>query len=356
MLSSMDDYPLHQIPEPIRFVGTSDRNFYDRYYFNLHNCTGELFMIMGMGQYPNLAVQDAFAVVRRGRQHKVVRASRLMSDRADISVGPFRIEVIEGLKKVRCILEPNEHGIEFDVRWEGAIPAHQETNQFVRQIGRVTMNTSRFAQTGFWTGTLRVGDDTYQITPDHWWGTRDRSWGIRPIAEPEPPGARQAELPFNMWNYMPMQFKDSTFLYIVSERSTGERIQEEAVRVWNDPARPVEHLGRPEHEHTIRPGTNVIERSVLSFPDAPGGGFQVQATPLIECYIGIGTGYGFDMDWRHGMYQGPLVVQGLELDTIDDAGRLFGICDCVGRFELGSEVGYGLFEYMFLGSFPRYGI
>src|SRR5450759_3163053 len=168
MLSSMDEYPLHQTPEPIRFVGTSDRNFYDRYYFNLHNCNGEIFMIMGMGQYPNLAVQDAFAVVRRGHKHKVVRASRLLGDRADISVGPFRIEVIEGLKKVRFILERNEHGVEFDVRWQGAIPAHHETNQFVRQLGRITMNTSRFAQTGYWTGTLRVGDETFKVTPDRW--------------------------------------------------------------------------------------------------------------------------------------------------------------------------------------------
>ena len=31
MLSSMDDSPLHQITEVIRHVGTSDRNFYDRY-------------------------------------------------------------------------------------------------------------------------------------------------------------------------------------------------------------------------------------------------------------------------------------------------------------------------------------
>jgi hypothetical protein len=59
----MDDYPLHQIPDTIRHVGTSDRNFYDRYYFNLHGSSDELFMVMGMGQYPNLAVQDAFAVV-----------------------------------------------------------------------------------------------------------------------------------------------------------------------------------------------------------------------------------------------------------------------------------------------------
>jgi len=107
MLSSMDDYPLHQIAEPIRNVGTSDRNFYDRYYFNLHGCSDELMLIMGMGQYPNLGVQDAFAVVSRGDKHRVVRASRELDDRMDTSVGPHRVEVIEPLHKVRWITEPN---------------------------------------------------------------------------------------------------------------------------------------------------------------------------------------------------------------------------------------------------------
>src|ERR1035438_2123803 len=31
VLSPLDDYPVHQISEPMRHVGTSDRNFYDRY-------------------------------------------------------------------------------------------------------------------------------------------------------------------------------------------------------------------------------------------------------------------------------------------------------------------------------------
>src|SRR5262245_5746075 len=99
MLSSMDDYPLHQLPEPIRHVGTSDRNFYDRYYFNLHGSSDELFLIVGMGQYPNLGVQDAFACVRRGDRQLVVRASRTLGDRMDTSVGPFRVEVLEPLRR-----------------------------------------------------------------------------------------------------------------------------------------------------------------------------------------------------------------------------------------------------------------
>ena len=105
-LSPMDDFPLHQIADTIRNVGSSDRNFYDRYYFNMHNSSGELFMVMGMGQYPTLAVQDAFVALRKGDTHRVVRASRELSDRADTAVGPIRVEVLEGLQRVRFVLEP----------------------------------------------------------------------------------------------------------------------------------------------------------------------------------------------------------------------------------------------------------
>src|SRR5262245_63428352 len=131
MLSAMDDYPLHQIAEPIRFVGTSDRNFYDRYYFNLQASSGELFMVMGMGQYPNLAVQDAFACVTRNGRHHVVRASRELGDRMDTSVGPFRVEVIKPLVSVRFILEPNPHGIACHLTWNGAVPAFEDPRQYL---------------------------------------------------------------------------------------------------------------------------------------------------------------------------------------------------------------------------------
>ncbi len=355
MLSKMDDFPLHQIADTIRHVGTSDRNFYDRYYFMLHACSDELFMVMGLGQYPNLGVQDAFAVVRRGTQHRVIRASRTLGDRADTTAGPLRVEVIEGLRELRFVIEPNEHGIEADLRWKGAMPAYLEPRQHIRKYGRTLFDTMRFVQTGCWEGTLAVAGETFRVTPDRWWGVRDRSWGVRPVGEPEPPGIRQGEGQMDgMWNYAPMQFRDCSILYMCHERDNGERVLEEGVRIWHDPARAPEPLGRPEHEHVLRKGTRFVERSLLSFPEAPGGPLQIAVTPLVECYVGIGTGYGFDADWRHGMYQGPLVVQGVLLDTEKDRQKLWGICDNVARFEVGDQVGYGLHEYLFLGPFARY--
>src|SRR5262245_42418784 len=255
MLSSWDDYPVHQTADVVRHVVTSDRNFYDRYYFNLHASGPELFLVMGMGQYPNLGVQDAFAVARRGTRHHVVRASRALGDRRDTSVGPFRIEVLEPLRRLRFTLDETEHGIAFDLVWQGSIAAHQEPRHFIRRHGRVLFDTSRFAQTGCWSGSLRIGGERFEVTPDRWWGTRDRSWGVRPVGEPEHPGIRQGEMSLSgMWNYSPMQFADHSILYILQETNAGERELEEAVRIWSDPARPIEHRAprvraqpRPRH-------------------------------------------------------------------------------------------------------------
>jgi hypothetical protein len=358
-LSPLDDYPVHQVAEVMRHPATSDRNFYDRYYFMLHGSDDDLMLITGLGQYPNLSVQDAYALVRRGSLHRVVRASRALGvDRMDLSVGPFRLEVLEGLKRVRFVLEPNEHGLSFDLTWTGAIPALLEERHYIRAFERVTFDTERFAQTGFWAGTLTIGDETVDVTGDRWRGARDRSWGVRPVGEPEPPGIAAGGSPMmSMWNYAPMQFDHYSILYICSEKPDGRRDLVEATRVWSDPDRPPEDLGRPEHAHEFRSGTRMIKHGRLSFPHAPGGAFDIDVTPLIDAHIGVGTGYGMDQDWRHGMYQGELAVQGVDLDTVKNAERFLGIVDSAARFETSTgDVGYGLHEYMFLGPFPKYGL
>ena len=75
MLGPMDEYPVHQVPQPIAWPGSSDRNFYDRSYFNAHDRTGDIFVISGIGYYPNLGVKDAFLLVRRGDMQTAVHLS-----------------------------------------------------------------------------------------------------------------------------------------------------------------------------------------------------------------------------------------------------------------------------------------
>jgi hypothetical protein len=352
MLSPLDDFPVHQVAESMSVVGTSDRNFYDRYYFNGFDHTGETMFVVGHGQYPNLGVTDAFLLVRRGPHHRAVRASReLRQNRLDTQVGPIRIEVIEPLKKLRVICEPNEHGLAIDAVWTGAIPAIEEPRHYIREHGRVIFDTVRLAQTGGWDGTLVVDGEELTLTDATHWGTRDRSWGIRPVGESEPPGVR-ASTPFGwFWIYTPIRFADHSILIIQQERPDGSKVMEEAIRVWPDGRQ--EWLGAPTHEMTFQPGTRNATSAIIRAGDT-----EIRVEPLLPVHIGIGTGYGYETDWKHGMWQGSdLVVQGVHHDvsTPEGAARMWGIVDASARFTYDGNVGYGLFETLLMGPHQQYG-
>lgn len=351
MLSPLDDLPIHQVAETMATVGTTDRNFYDRYYFNLHGCDDEFFLAAGLGQYPNLGVTDAFLAVAHGEQQSVIRASRPLGlDRLDTRVGPLRVEVLEGLRRVRLVCEETE-GFALDVTWEGAIPAYEEPRMIMTAAhGRQLMNTMRFLQTGSWSGTLVLDGREIAVTPDRFWGNRDRSWGVRPVGEAEPAGIGGMGVFF--WNYVIARFDDSTLVYMAQEDEYGRRSMEEGVRLRPDGS--VEHLGRPEHALRFAPGTRLLTGATISF----GGGEKLECEVLRPLHIAKQTGYGFDSDWRHGMYQGPdLVVQRHDMPTTGpDIVPIPGaIVDNVTRFTTADgAVGYGLFEVMTMGPHTQY--
>ena len=354
-VSSWDDLPVHQAAEWIAHPATSDRNFYDRYYFNAFDTGGEWIAVMGLGQYPNLGVTDAFITVRRGDQQHVVRSSRPLTDRSDISVGPLRVEVLEPLKRLRFVAEPTEHTVGCDLVWEGFGPAIPEPPQFIRSFGRVVFDTQRLAQMGSWSGTLHVAGEDIAVDPATTWGSRDRSWGVRPVGEKEPDGIRLGAnvMGGGMWTYFPMRFEDHAIFYICSERADGVRTLEQAERVWLDGR--IEQLGRTEHSHEFEPGIRVLTGSTISFPDA---GFEIGCTPLLANYIAVGTGYGLEPDWRHGMWQGPDVVTQGVVYNVPEVRQLgaYAVVDHAGRFEYDGHVGYGLYEHSFAGAMPRYGL
>jgi hypothetical protein len=111
MLGPLDEYPIHQVPQPIAWPGSSDRNFYDRSYFNAHDRTGGIFLITGIGYYPNLAVKDAFVLVaRRGggkyggdthQQTAVHLSDAIDHNRLHQHVNGYRVEVIDRSLELR---------------------------------------------------------------------------------------------------------------------------------------------------------------------------------------------------------------------------------------------------------------
>lgn len=351
MLSPLDDLPVHQVAQTMATVGTGDRNFYDRYYFNLHNCSDELFLVAGLGQYPNLGVTDAFLAVAHHDVQTVIRSSRPLGlDRLDTTVGPLRVEVLERLQRVRLVCKEVD-GFALDVTFEAAHPAYEEPRMLsTGSFGRVTMDTMRFLQAGSWSGSLVLAGVERPVTPETFRGNRDRSWGVRPVGEPEPAGGATRGSFF--WNYFVAQFDGFCLVYMAQEDAHGRRSLEEAVVVRADGS--VEHLGRPEHELRFRPGTRLVERATVRF----GDGTVLTGEVLRPLHLARGTGYGFDADWRSGMWQGEeLVVQRRDFDTADPSivPMPGAIVDNLARFTLDTgEVGHGLLEVMTMGPHSRY--
>jgi hypothetical protein len=115
-------------------VTSSDRNFYDRSYFNAHGRSGDLFLVSGFGVYPNLAVKDAYATVRKGDRQWTVRWSDVLDhDRLHQQVGGYRVEVLEPLRRLRLVCDGDEHGLGFDLTWDGSFDAVEEEPHLMRR-------------------------------------------------------------------------------------------------------------------------------------------------------------------------------------------------------------------------------
>ncbi len=348
----LDEFPIHQVPLSMRHVATSDRNFFDRWYFNAHDRSGGVFLITGLGVYKNVGVIDAFATVRVGDRQFTVRSSDAYENgMLDAVVGPLRVEVIEPLQKIRVVCDAADRGIGFDLTWEGSFPCVDEARHLVHLGPRVIMDSWRYAQVGSWAGTLHVDGTDMTVDPSVWMGTRDRAWGIRPTAEAEPHGRVHAETPPEgfWWVYVPLRFDDFMLMVIIQEDPDGNRTLNEATRVFADGRH--EQLGWPEIDITYRSGTRHPERAVIHMRDRQRKPVTVEVETLGSVALNTGAGYN-DPDWKHGQWMGRSWVDSRAYDLTDPAIAArgpFGVVDHVARVTCNGAPGWGMFEHATIG-------
>ncbi|MGH8982600.1 MAG: hypothetical protein ACRDY6_01840 [Acidimicrobiia bacterium] len=350
----LDEYPVHQAPVSMRYFDTSDRNVYDRCIFQAFERSGEVELLTGLGVYPHLGVIDGYATVRRGNRQVAVRTSdALGDDRMDQRVGPLRINVLEPLQKLRVRCDADEHGVAFDLTWDAAFPAVEEPRHVHRQGSRLILDACRFVQVGSWRGVVRIEGEELPVDDEGWSGTRDRSWGIRPVGEAEPLGRPADGAGGFWWCWAPLRFEEFAIVVIVQEGPDGHRVLNEAVRVW--PAgsgRAPEQLGWPEIEIFYRSGTRHPERATIHLTERGGKPVTVDVETRGFVPLHVGPGYGGDPDWSHGQWRGPGWVEGAVYELTDPAiaGRIpYGVIDHVARATCDGAEGFGIFEHASIG-------
>lgn len=354
MLTAGDEYPIHQTPEPIAYSG-SDRNFYDRYFYNGYSADGSVFFAAAMGVYPHLNVIDgSISVLREGKQSSVFFSRPLNMERMDTYIGGMSVEVLEPLRRIRLKLEETE-GIALDVEFEGRSFPIEEPRFTRRQGPRMLMDLTRMTQNGRWSGSLRIDGKEISVNPDGWTGTRDRSWGVRPIGAPDAQPLIPPLDPQFYWIWTPTNFANRSLYFHVNEDGAGEAWNKRAVLAM-DGARNGEHLhlNDPQMAIDYAPGTRRMAKARLSMKDGEGNLHTVDFEPL-GTFLMKGIGYGHSK-FRHGMSHGDqLVVEREDMDpnapwNIPENLHIQEIVRAKhsGPAGLSSE-GIGAFEQLFMG-------
>lgn len=328
MLSSFDDFPIHQTSYPVSRTGSSDLNHYDRYFFNGYTRDTRLYFATAMGLYPNRHVADAaFSVVVDGgtadaRQINVRASRRAPTDRGEVNqVGPIEVEVIEPLAALRVTVEAPEHGIRCDLTFVRRSAPIEEPHFFHRVGQRTLMDSTRMTQFGGWEGWIEIDGELTDLAPGETLGSRDRSWGIRTVGEPAPSGAPVADPQF-YWLWAPLNFEGFSTHFDVNEYFDGRRWHEAAfvslVPTRDAALEPAEAMRAVDYRIEWRPGTRAPASCEIDMIPFGGEPSSIRLEPLFDFHM-LGLGYTHP-EWGHGMWKGELEVGGdrwdLPIDTM----------------------------------------
>lgn len=341
-LSPADDYLIHQTPDPIRVMWSSDPRAYDRYWTVFHDDAGTLIVATGGSVYPNLDLAEAYAIVCFKGDHRSVRCwRRLGHDRMNMHMGPIQPDVLEGMRLWRYVLADNEWGVSYDVQFRDT------TRQVYREPagsysaswppGRRPDVTTGFEGFGVVSGWVQVGDQRIDLNEATCRGTRDRHWGVgRSVGglSVEIPGAPKTFgysgnnfVAFNDWTL----WQDRIFYYFGDPRPAFGRVMETKRRL------------------RFEPDTRVFVEGVIDYTLAGGEVRQLHyerignQTAYMRCGMYGGTP---DKNIAQGQYVGDFVVEGDRNDVNDPADRikLRGLDEHQCRVTCGDETVVGVYQ------------
>jgi hypothetical protein len=342
-LSQWDELPIHQALAPIRYVHTTDPRAFERYWFTAHAADGSFFLVTGMGVYPNLGVTDAYALlVHRGRQVTVRAHQQLSTDRAQLTVGPLKAELVSAFKEWHLTLGDNDLGFRFDIRWRDSKRAHYREIKIPHLPGvqhtRLIHDWAGYETFGTVEGTVEFDGVTLDLGAAKTRGSRDHHWGVRNgVGGPgfhlaEPRGSHCGQwVEFGDWSI----WGDQILYNIGSAQPRAGSVQQIAYKLRFDPQ--THHLLGGVITNRLANGElrdvtyEVIPEQTAYLRCAMYEGPERQGTP--------------DKNHHHGMNVGDLVEgEVYDIRQLDTRQRIAGFEDHLCRATCQGEETIGILE------------
>ncbi len=368
MLSKFDDYPIHQTPDPIAHPASSDKDVYERYWFNGYSRSGDMYLGIGTALYPHLGLHDCgISIVYEGVQYAFHASARASKEPSDLRIGPFDLELTEPMKACRVTLESNETDFACDLRFEGRTGCIEEPRHHLGSGLRKMMDTTRFTQLGRWSGWIEFGGKRLDLDRDDTWGTKDRSWGHRPLiggdtrGAPQPPAMNGL---FFLW--APLHFDDLCLHYQLFEDTLGRPLFSVGAKlpVYDSIAEipgiedeSVEHMRNLEHDVTFASGSRMITAATIAFTSLTDGErHEVELEPIFTFRM-KGIGYSHPL-WVHGRWHDELAMESerWSLDSVDPTAYENQHVQHLVRARYDGRVGIGVLEQNILGPHKPYGL
>ena len=367
MLSLFDDYPIHQTANPIAVPASSDKDVYERYWFNGYSNAGDMYLGIGAALYPHLGIQDCgISIVHDGVQHAFHASARATDEPTDMRVGPFNVEVVEPMRSMRVTLDDNETDFACDLLFEGRTANIEEPRHTLWQGLRPSMDTTRFMQLGTWHGWIRYDGEQMTIDRSEVRGTKDRSWGQRGVGGPDPRGAPGhgggGGLLF-LW--APLHFDDIGVAYQLFEDLQGRPLYQVGglLPVYASPAElpgvedpDTRHMRNLEHALTFEPDSRMMASAEIAMTAVNGGERVEIGLEKLFTFRMKGIGY-MHPEWGHGVWQGELAMasERWRLDEVDETAFENQHVQHLVRARMGDREGIGVLEQIIFGPYEPYG-
>jgi hypothetical protein len=194
---------------------------------------------------------------------------------------------------------------------------------------------------------------------------RDRSWGIRPVGEPEggAPSATTAE-PAVFLTWASLLLGDKWYYLTGYENAAGVPVQRTAdlLRLYRPDQIPdiadaaVAAMRSWSYEFDWAPGTRRIRAGRVLATDYDNNDHKLSFEAFGRPFHMYGTGYQHP-EWNHGRWKGELVVEREDLDLAAIDPLDFRYIHVAQRVTVrdGEESGLGTLENLAMGRLPLHG-
>jgi hypothetical protein len=341
VITETDDYFCHQTVEPHAHVAVNDPSWADRAYHTLSD--PDTFGIdIGVSMYPNRGRFHTYAIAAVPGRQWSLRAVRDFSEgRWKLGAGPIQAEILEPLKRWAFRCEPNESGIAFDLEFEARNGPYQVNQPPIRHGGRLIHHDVYVFQTGFYSGTVTLEDETFQV--DRVPGARDRTWGVRVAGE--------GQLPRGVLAWLNANFEDVAIVaHIRDDANDVAQIRDGAV--YHDGGAIVPIVGF-EHELEFGYATRQCEGGTITLTDATGAVWPIEIDPALRIYLS-GGGYT-STETRRDRFKEPLWHERWDLTDADLVQRVEGLNDNISHMRCNGRTGHGVLETS-IGRHVRYSV